>query len=52
MDKDNTLEDLLASKRYIAGSLAYMPVGSEDYTKFKQLLESLDRKISDYPNRD
>lgn len=48
----NTLEDLLASKRYIAGSLAYMPVGSEDYTKFKQLLESLDRKISDYPNRD
>lgn len=46
----NTLEDLLASKRYIAGALSYMPVGSEDYTMFKQLLASLDRKIEEKYN--
>ena len=46
----NTLEDLLASKRYISSALLHMPVGSEDHTKFKQLLTSLDRKIEEKNN--
>ena len=52
MEKDrfgNTLADLEASRRYLESSLAYMPVGSEDYNTFSKLLFSVNIKIADFP---
>lgn len=48
----NTLRDIQASERYLAGSLALVPVDSPDYNVFLPLLMNLRKKLEDFPNGD